>query len=409
MFNTNETHKPHILVIGGAYGGFSVVTNVLNLMEGNPQLASPLPPPPLDDCTIRTTPRITILDERDGIYHTMGSPLVHSNSDFASEAWRRFDDIPILYRYNVRTIQGKVDSIDMVSRVATYQENSTSPSKHIPYDYLVVATGTSRDWPVVPQSSKKEEYLRNIHDNTESLRGSKRVVIVGGGAVGVEFAAEIKANFPSTEVYLIQSRPHLLHAEPLPNGFKQRAADILAGLGIQLLLSCRVDKILDGGRSGFKSMLTLSNGLRLGADHVIHTNSPHLACTDFLPRKALNSQGYINVRPTLQFPSDLVDADFHYAAGDVVSWCGIKRVGNAFIMGQHVATNIVRQICSSQMKEGSITLAMCPQIRTMMALSIGDTALVYPKGEDDSWGEEQQSLIVGRGLGIELCSAYIRI
>lgn len=118
------------------------------------------------------------------------------------------------------------------------------------------------------------------------------------GAVGVEFAAEIKANFPSTEVYLIQSRPHLLHAEPLPNGFKQRAADILAGLGIQLLLGCRVDKSQDGGRSGFKSMLTLSNGLCLGADHVIHTNSPHVARTDFLPRKALNSQGYINVRST---------------------------------------------------------------------------------------------------------------
>ncbi|TGO19661.1 hypothetical protein BTUL_0003g01160 [Botrytis tulipae] len=271
----------------------------------------------------------------------MGSPLAHSNSEFASEAWRRFEDIPILHRYNVRTIQGKVGSIDMASRVATYQENSTSPSKHIPYDYLVVATGTSRNWPVVPQSSKREEYLRDIHDNIESLRCSKRVVIVGGGAVGVEFAADVKANFPSTEVYLIQSRPHLLHAEPLSNGFKQRAADILAGLGIQLLLGCRVDKSQDGGRSGFKSMLTLSNGLRLGADHVIHTNSPHVARTDFLPRKALNSLGYINVRSTLQFPSDLVNADFHYAAGDVVSWCGIKRVGNAFIMGQHVATNIV--------------------------------------------------------------------
>lgn len=111
----------------------------------------------------------------------MGSPLVHSNSDSASEAWRRFDDIPILHRYNVRTIQGKVDSIDMASRVATYQENSTSQSKHIPYDYLVVATGTSRNWPVVPQSSKRDEYLRDIHDSIESLRGSKRVVIVGGG------------------------------------------------------------------------------------------------------------------------------------------------------------------------------------------------------------------------------------
>ncbi|TEY53490.1 hypothetical protein BOTCAL_0246g00050 [Botryotinia calthae] len=299
----------------------------------------------------------------------------------------------------------------MASRVATYQGNSTSPLMDIPYDYLVVATGTSRNWPVVLKSSAREEYLQDIHGHIESLRGSKRVVIVGGGAVGVEFAAEIKANFPNTEVYLVQSRPHLLHAEPLPNEFKQRAFDIPTKMGIQLVLGCRVTKILDDSTSGFKSMVTLSNGMRLGADHVIHTctNSPHVARTEFLPKKALDSHGCINVRPTLQFPSDLVNADFHYAAGDVVSWSGIKRVGNAFIMGQHVATNIVRQICSSRVKEYSTTLAVCPQIKPMMALSIGDTALVYPKGENDSWGEEQQNLVVGRGLVIDLCSAYLRL
>ncbi|TGO42187.1 hypothetical protein BHYA_0011g00210 [Botrytis hyacinthi] len=66
-------------------------------------------------------------------------------------------------------------------------------------------------------------------------------------------------------------------------------------------------------------------------------------------------------------------------------------------------------MCSSRMKEDPTTLAVCPQIQPMMALSIGDTALVYPKGEGDSWGEEQQSLVVGRGLGIDLCSAYLRI
>lgn len=114
----------------------------------------------------------------------------------------------------------------------------------------------------------------------------------------MEFAAEIKANFPNTEVYLVQSRPHLLHAEPLPNEFKQRAADILTKMGIQLVLGCRVTKILDDSTPGFKSMVTLSNGMRLGADHVIQTNSLHVARTEFLPKKVLDSHGCINVRPT---------------------------------------------------------------------------------------------------------------
>ncbi|KAF7957676.1 hypothetical protein EAE96_003249 [Botrytis aclada] len=156
-------------------------------------------------------------------------------------------------------------------------------------------------------------------------------------------------------------------------------------------------------------MLTLSNGLPLGADHVIYTNSPYVARTEFLSKKALNSQGYTNVQSSLQFTSNLVNADFNCAAGDVVSWSDIKRVGNAFIIGQHVATNIVHQICNSMIKEDSLTLAVYPQINPMMALLIGDTTLVYPKGESNSWGEEQQSLVVGRGLGIDLCSAYLRI
>lgn len=103
----------------------------------------------------------------------MGSPLAYSKSEFASEAWRRFDDIPILHRNSVRMIQGKASSIDMASRVATYQENSISPLMEIPYDYLVVATRTSGNWPVVPKSSTREEYLQDIHGHIENLRGSK--------------------------------------------------------------------------------------------------------------------------------------------------------------------------------------------------------------------------------------------
>jgi len=91
------------------------------------------------------------------------------------------------------------------------------------------------------------------------------------------------------------------------------------------------------------------------------------------------------------------NAEFHYAVGDAVSWTGIKRVGNAFIMGQLVATNILRQISSTSMRE---QLVECPDMEPMMALSIGKTALVF-RGEGDEWSEENQEMTVGRGLGID--------
>jgi len=57
---------PHVLVIGGGYGGISVVSNLINLSNGGKQLPCPVPIPELDGLpTIK--PKITLLDERDGI------------------------------------------------------------------------------------------------------------------------------------------------------------------------------------------------------------------------------------------------------------------------------------------------------------------------------------------------------
>lgn len=57
---------PHVLVIGGGYGGISVVSNLINLSNGGKQLPCPVPIPELDGLpTIK--PKITLLDGRDGI------------------------------------------------------------------------------------------------------------------------------------------------------------------------------------------------------------------------------------------------------------------------------------------------------------------------------------------------------
>lgn len=66
MFSSEGFYRPHILVVGGSYGGLSVVANLLNLMKGGTQMSSPELPPELENLP-KAQPRITILDERDGI------------------------------------------------------------------------------------------------------------------------------------------------------------------------------------------------------------------------------------------------------------------------------------------------------------------------------------------------------
>lgn len=85
-------------------------------------------------------------------------------------------------------------------------------------------------------------------------------------------------------------------------------------------------------------------------------------------------------------------------------------------MGQFVATNILRQLNNNAWASGlgvlnetavnesgprpGKALLHCPPMKPMMALSIGNTALVY-RGDGDSWTEEDQEVAVGRGLGID--------
>jgi NADH dehydrogenase FAD-containing subunit len=97
-----------------------------------------------------------------------------------------------------------------------------------------------------------------------------------------------------------------------------------------------------------------------------------------------------------------------FAVGDAASWPGIKRAGNALIMGQYAATNIVQSIVNKE-KAGQgyvglpdeTSLVTCPQFQPMMALTIGDEAICYTPSTGLSWGKEIKDEIVGRGMGID--------
>ena len=109
----------------------------------------------------------------------MGSPLVMSSLSFAQEAWRCFKDIPQFE--NVRIVQGRALSIDVASRVAKYHKYDEDLTQEMPYDFLVVATGTQRRRPIVPEALHKIEYLQHVDRHIQRVRDAKQVVVVGGG------------------------------------------------------------------------------------------------------------------------------------------------------------------------------------------------------------------------------------
>jgi hypothetical protein len=57
--------QPHVVVIGGSYAGVSAVQNMLGLLHGGGLRPSPIPQR-IPDLLPAVTPRITVLDRRDG-------------------------------------------------------------------------------------------------------------------------------------------------------------------------------------------------------------------------------------------------------------------------------------------------------------------------------------------------------
>jgi NADH dehydrogenase FAD-containing subunit len=113
--------------------------------------------------------------------------------------------------------------------------------------------------------------------------------------VGIEFAGEIKYNHPSLHVTLIHSRNELLSSEPLPDDFKERAKILLEDLGVEVITNNRaqVEKQSEG-----QYLITLTNGTTIAAGAVINATAKHFPATDFLPRDAVDEEGYIKVAPT---------------------------------------------------------------------------------------------------------------
>ena len=136
------------------------------------------------------------------------------------------------------------------------------------FDKLVLALGST---PVTPPIKgmdkngvfvvkKERDYLVQMK---EQGKKAKKVVIIGGGYIGVEMADELRKD--GKEVHLVEMQDTLLPFT-MDHEFGQKAKEILESAGTEIHVNCRVNTILgDGEATGVK----LSDGREIDADMVI--------------------------------------------------------------------------------------------------------------------------------------------
>ncbi|KAN0060297.1 hypothetical protein ACQY0O_007626 [Thecaphora frezii] len=111
-------------------------------------------------------------------------------------------------------------------------------SMTIPYTHLVYALGSHLPDPLRTEARFKRDGIDWMREIQERIKVSNEIVLVGGGALGVEFATDIASIYPHKSVTLIHSRKQLL-----PN-FDERIHELalarLKALGVNVVLGERL-------------------------------------------------------------------------------------------------------------------------------------------------------------------------
>lgn len=236
--------------------------------------------------------------------HVIGSPLVFADKPYAEKAWIPYSEIPALQAAtNMKTVHGSVTSVDLAGKTAVIKESALAggATRTDDFDFIIVTTGLRRAFPVVPQSSDKAAYLAEVSPHIEAVSTAKDgVLVVGGGAVGIEMAAELKVAQPHIKVTLAHSRSRLMSSEPLPDHVAEKTLEILKTNGVEVLLNHRLQETRelesDGEGPNVKEVV-FTNGHTMRVNAVVVAISQSKPSTDFLPVEAVNDEGYVKIQP----------------------------------------------------------------------------------------------------------------
>ncbi|KAJ2966689.1 hypothetical protein NQ176_g10030 [Zarea fungicola] len=138
----------------------------------------------------------------------------------------------------------------------------------------------------------------------QRIAKAETVVVVGGGAAGVEVATDAKSLYPNKHIILVHSRSAVMHR--FGKELQKAAMEGLKRLEVEVILEDRVIEEDDANGS-----VTLKSGRKINCDYF----QPNSSILSTLSPISISSSGYIKVKPTLQ----VIDEKFQniYSCGDV--------------------------------------------------------------------------------------------
>jgi len=233
----------NVVVVGGSFAGFFLAK----------QLALSLP----------TGYRAIVIEKHSHYHFTWNFPRISVISGHTQNAFIPYPTQPSLAPSGAYLFrQGEVIKIE-TNKVILADGSS------IPFEYLAIATGSKARYPGKLDADGKAECINFFEERQARIKAAESIVIVGGGAAGVELAGDIKSKYSGKQVTLVHSRKQLLNS--FGSDLHEVAQKTLEELGVDLCLGERVTAGLD--REG-STEVVLNSGKRIQCDALVSIIDP---------------------------------------------------------------------------------------------------------------------------------------
>jgi apoptosis-inducing factor 2 len=263
----SNTGLAKVIIIGGGYSG----TAVAKLLDRD-----------FD---------VTLIEKQATFFHNVGALRAAVDPSWLEKIFIPYDGL--LKRGKVR-----YNLVTEVTPEQVYLDNG----EVIAFDYLVLATGSSYPFPAKMSANDVEGAKQSIVRLSEKIRAAQRILIVGGGPVGVEFAGEIVGKYPQKTITLVHTGKSLI-GEPFNPKLGQKLLDGLQEMGVQVLLGERVllDNLKPEDLIQTQTYVT-DKGTAIGADLLFTCYGAGVNNKYLLAYFAeqLDRQGRVKVTPQMQ-------------------------------------------------------------------------------------------------------------
>ncbi|KAK1942853.1 Apoptosis-inducing factor B [Phytophthora citrophthora] len=282
--------------------------------------------------------QVVLIEKSAFFYHTVGAPRAYVDASYTAKMFIPYDDaFPASAAKFVRIVRGVATSISTETNEVSYNyigsdDKESVEAEKLQFDYLVLAMGSSYSVPIKQGNrdyarSTTEAKLQEVRSQIESV---EKIVVVGGGAVGCEVAAEIMFKYPTKTVTIIEAHNQLLAGNRLTDKFYKCLDASLEKLGVKVILGERLTEKLSGNGLEKRTLRT-DKGTEIESDIQLLCGgfSPMAKLVGDMDSSLVTDRGAVKVNGQLQLESEKYGHIF--ALGDV---CNHPSPKMAFIAGE---------------------------------------------------------------------------